>query len=104
MDFLDFRESTIKSQLGHLQIMRPGYHDAGKADPYAFLLPDAVPELEAPDEPKQIKTVAPQLSFSGLISHGESTLSFIGDGIDPQEQAAFGDALQISCGPESFRG
>lgn len=96
--FLDFRESTIKSQLGHLQITRPGYHDAGKADPYAFLLPNAVPELEAPDEPKQIKTVAAQLSFSGLISHGESTLSFIGDGIDPQEQAAFGNALQISSG------
>ena len=45
--FLDFRESTIKSQLGHLQIVRPGYHDAGKANPYAFLLPDAIPELEA---------------------------------------------------------
>jgi putative ABC transport system permease protein len=96
--FLDFRESTIKSQLGHLQIVRPGYHDAGKANPYAFLLPDAIPELELPNEPQQIKAVAPRLSFSGLISHGESTLSFIGDGDDPQQQASFGDALQISAG------
>jgi putative ABC transport system permease protein len=96
--FLDFRESTIKSQLGHLQIVRPGYHDAGKADPYAFLLPDAVPELETPNEPQHIKAVAPRLSFSGLISRGEATLSFIGDGDDPRQQEVFGDALQISAG------
>lgn len=96
--FLDFRESTIKSQLGHLQIVRPGYHDAGKANPYAFLLPDTVPELETPNEPRQIKAVAPRLSFSGLISHGEATISFIGDGDDPQQQGVFGDALQISAG------
>ena len=96
--FLDFRESTIKSQLGHLQIVRPGYHDTGKADPYAFLLPDAVPELETPNEPQQIKAVAPRLSFSGLISHGDATLSFIGDGDDPRQQEVFGDALQISAG------
>lgn len=96
--FLDFRESTIKSQLGHLQIVRPGYPDAGKADPYAFLLPDAIPELGAPSELRQIKAVVPRLSFSGLVSHGESTLSFIGEGDDPQQQAAFGNALQISAG------
>jgi putative ABC transport system permease protein len=96
--FLDFRESTIKSHLGHLQIVRPGYHQAGKADPYAFLLPDAVPELEAPGAPREIRTIAPRLSFSGLISHGDATLSFIGDGVSPQEEAAFGDALLISAG------
>ena len=96
--FVDFRETTIKSQLGHLQVVRPGYHDAGKADPYAFLLPDAVPELETPNEPQHIKAVAPRLSFSGLISRGEATLSFIGDGDDPRQQEVFGDALQISAG------
>ena len=45
--FLDFRESTIRAGLGHLQIVRPGYHDGGKADPYAFLLPDAMPGASA---------------------------------------------------------
>jgi hypothetical protein len=43
--FMDFRESTINAQLGHLQIVKPGYHDSGKADPYAFLLPNEVPQL-----------------------------------------------------------
>ena len=96
--FLDFRESTIKSQLGHVQIVRRGYHDSGKADPYAFLLPDAIPELETPGGSREIKTVAPRLSFSGLVSRGESTLSFIGDGVSPKQEAAFGDGLQITAG------
>jgi putative ABC transport system permease protein len=97
--FLDFRETSIRSQLGHLQIVYPGYHDAGKADPLAFLLPNTPPNLNtAGDNSDQIKIIVPRLSFNGLISRDESTLSFIGDGIDPREQRAFGDALQISEG------
>ncbi len=96
--FLIFREATIASQLGHLQIVKPGYHDTGKSNPYAFLLPDVIPQLEAPNEPSSIKTIAPRLSFSGLISHGSSTISFIGEGVSPKEEAEFDDALQISAG------
>jgi putative ABC transport system permease protein len=96
--FVSFREDTIQSQLGHLQIVRPRYHNAGKADPYAFLLPDSVPELEAPNEPKRVKTVAPRLSFSGLVSRGDATLSFIGDGVSPHEEAAFGQGVLLSAG------
>lgn len=97
--FLDFRETSIRSQLGHLQIVYPGYHDAGKADPLSFLLPNAPPNLNTVDDNSdQIKIIVPRLSFNGLISHGEATLSFIGDGIDPREQLAFGNAVQISEG------
>src|SRR5690242_15174248 len=93
--FWGMREATIESQLGHLQISRPGYQEAGKADPYAFLLPDVLPELETANEPQQIKMIAPRLSFGGLISHGDATLSFIGDGIGAKEQAVLSNALQI---------
>lgn len=96
--FLDFRELTINSQLGHVQVVKRGYHDAGKADPYAYLLPEAIPELETAGEPSAIKTVAPRLSFSGLVSRGDSTISFIGDGVSPKDEAVFGDALQMSSG------
>jgi len=96
--FMDFRESTINAQLGHLQIVKPGYHDSGKADPYAFLLPNEVPQLGDAGNAGAIKVVAPRLSFSGLISHGDATLSFIGEGVDPRAEAAFGNGLQISSG------
>ncbi|MBX3641397.1 MAG: ABC transporter permease [Nitrosomonas sp.] len=97
--FHDFRETTIKSHLGHLQVVRPGYFETGKADPHAFLLPDSLTELDDLIRgTDQIKTIVPRLSFSGLISHGEATLSFIGEGVVPHEQDHFGDALQISGG------
>lgn len=94
--FMDFRETTIKSQLGHIQIVRPGYHDTGKSDPFSFLLPDTLPELT--HQADQVNVITPRITFSALVSHGESTLSFIGEGVDPKEQEAFGNALQISSG------
>lgn len=97
--FQDFRETSIRSQLGHLQIMRPGYLEAGKADPYAYLLPGSLSNFFTLDaDTDQIRAIVPRLNFSGLISHGEATLSFIGEGVDPAEQRFFGDALQISAG------
>ncbi|SDW62084.1 ABC transporter permease [Nitrosomonas europaea] len=101
--YQDMRESTIHSQLGHLQIIKPGYFEAGKADPYRFLFSDDLEQdlLENPtlqNSNHLIKTIVPRLSFSGLISHGDATLSFIGEGVDPQEQVYFGNALKISTG------
>ena len=93
-----FREEAIRSQFGHLQVVRPGYHTAGKADPYAFLLPEQLPALHAATPSREIKAVAPRLSFSGLLSHAESTLSFIGEGVSPSAEAAFGEVLQIVAG------
>ena len=37
--FFDMRESITRAHLGHLQIVRPGYHDAGRADTTGYLLP-----------------------------------------------------------------
>jgi len=99
--FQDFRETTIRSQLGHVQIVRPGYFDSGAADPYAYLLPDNASLSDfftLRSDADQIRAMVPRLNFSGLISHGEATLSFIGEGVDPAEQRFFGEALQISAG------
>ena len=59
MDFLDFRESTIKSQLGHLQIVRPGYHEAGKARSLCLSVAGAIPELEAQMNHSKSKLLLP---------------------------------------------
>src|SRR5690242_18119999 len=44
--YWSMREHTIGSRLGHLQIVRAGYLEAGQADPFGYLLPagDAVRE------------------------------------------------------------
>ena len=94
----DYAKQRLSHNWAISRFSRPGYQESGKADPFSFLLSDTPPELEAVTEPHQIKAIAPRLSFSGLISHEEATLSFIGDGIDPRAQSAFGDSLQIVAG------
>lgn len=79
--FHEFREATILSQFGHVQITRPGFHDKGRSDPWQYLLP---PELGI--ERSQLPTgteVSPRLLVNGLISYGEATLPFMSEAIDP---------------------
>jgi putative ABC transport system permease protein len=95
--FQDMRESTIHSQLGHIQITRPGYFREGLGDPYSYLLPADTGALGI-DAEHRFRTVAPRLAFSGLVSKGEDTISFVGEGIDPQREAPVTRAITIVAG------
>ena len=98
--FWGMREATIQSQLGHIQVMRPGYLNAGAADPYAFVLPENLPQRREIESTPGVKLVAPRLPVTGLISHGETTIAFVADGVDPQKQkeAELSQALRIVAG------
>lgn len=93
--FWAMRESTIESQLGHIQVMRPGYLSAGAANPYAYLLPEISPQRRAIESTPGVKLVAPRLAVTGLISHGETTVAFVADGVDPQKEAELSKSLRI---------
>jgi putative ABC transport system permease protein len=77
------REEVAVTQLGHIQVARPGYREEGLSDPMAFLLPKTSAALVALEKIPGLRSVAPRLTFNGLISHGDSTISFVGEGIDP---------------------
>ncbi len=81
------RESTIHSRLGHIQIVKKGYYENGVADPYAYLIPDAVVNTKRLGMLPHVKTVTPRLAFSGLISKDETTVSFLGEGVAPETEA-----------------
>jgi putative ABC transport system permease protein len=85
------REATIKGGLGHIQVVRPGLLDGGLADPYSFLLPERGREREVVEKAPGVQAVAATLSFSGLASFGEATLSFLGDGVDVRAQRFFSE-------------
>ncbi len=91
--FHDMRETTIHSQLGHIQIVRPGYFDKGIADPYAFLLPGQSSEQQVVEKTPGFAGLAPRLAFSGLISHDEATIAFIGEGVDPEREQGLSSSL-----------
>jgi putative ABC transport system permease protein len=89
------REGVTVNQLGHIQIVKPGYFNEGKADPFSYLLPVSSPALSTMEKIPGVKTVTPRLDFTGLISHGESTLSFVGQGIDPKRDPSMRNMLIV---------
>lgn len=101
---VSMREATIHSQLGHVQITRPGYFSEGVSDPYSYLLPKEIDEPGTIRNHPGVKTIAPRLAFSGLLSKGDETVSFLGEGIDPALEAPISDKITIVKGvdlPES---
>ena len=65
--FIQLREATIHSQLGHIQIQRTGYAKFGRTEPFKYLLsdPDRIArELARVDG---VQVVLKRLNFSGLI-------------------------------------
>lgn len=98
--FKDMRESTIHSQLGHIQVVRPGYYESGRADPFEYLLPDHSEEFSEIDRLPNAKVISPRLTFSGLISSGEATISFIGEGVEPDKERIVSSTLHISQGED----
>ena len=98
--FDDMREATIRSQLGHLQIVRPGYFDKGIADPYAFLLPGDSAELQQLKKVSGVTSITPRLAFSGLASFGETTVAFAGEGIDPVRERPISTRITLKEGTD----
>ncbi|MCV2218914.1 ABC transporter permease [Thauera sp. Sel9] len=97
--FQDMREATIHSQLGHVQVTRPGYLREGLGDPYQYLLPaDTSPVTGIIGQ--QARTVTPRLAFSGLLSKDEATVSFVGEGISPEQEQPIARAITIVAGKD----
>jgi putative ABC transport system permease protein len=96
--YVAMREGTIHAGLGHLQIVRAGYLEQGMADPFNYLLADGLPERERLRTLPHVRTVAPRLHFTGLVAFGEKSLSFLGEGRDPDNEVGGVDALIIESG------
>ncbi len=92
------REGTIEEGLGHIHVMRRGYLENGQADLYKYLMPDKQPQVVAIEKQPGIRVAAPRVAFNGLVSHGETTLSFIGEGVNAEKERVLSPSLQISAG------
>ena len=93
--YWSIREESTINQTGHIQVSRPGYLQEGLSDPFGYLIGGRPPDLDRLAGLPQVKSIAPRLSFNGLISHGENTLSFIGEGIDPDKDPYSSNILVV---------
>lgn len=94
----DMREATIHSRLGHIEIVKPGYFEYGISDPSRYLLPSGTADQQAVENEPGVRTLAPRLTFSGLISHQDTTLSFIGEGVSGRRESALAGSLIFDHG------
>jgi putative ABC transport system permease protein len=92
------REGTIHSGLGHLQIVRPGYLERGMADPFSYLLREDLPARKVVETAAHVVSLAPRLKFTGLISLGDASLSFLGEGLDPDREVGGEYATIVELG------
>jgi len=85
--FMQMREAVIHSHLGHIQIYAEGYNDHGSSAPFDYLIedPDSVIQKIAPLD--HVKLVTPRISFSGMISTGDNTVSVFCQGVDPEGES-----------------
>ena len=98
--YFGVRESTIRSQVGHIQIYRKGYSEKGNLAPFDYLIAD-YPALR--DELRRlphVKTVTARLGFSGLVSTGDTTTAFVGAGVVPEGEMDLSALAVIVDGKE----
>jgi len=96
--FWAMRTATIESQLGHVQVVKRGYLEAGASDPFAYLLPEDAPAFAALQHTPGVRFVTPRIAFMGLVSHGDLTVSFAGEGVDPENEKTVSKLLVITSG------
>lgn len=92
------RQGAIEEQLGHIQITRPGYFERGFADPFAYLMPANTSIVDVVKHFPEVEVVTPRLAFNGLISLGDHTISFMGDGVVPATEARVSKGLTMLRG------
>ncbi|MEP6656014.1 MAG: FtsX-like permease family protein [Betaproteobacteria bacterium] len=97
-NFQYYREAMIASQLGHLRVHRAGYTENGVADPYAYLLSDNTPAMAAIASLRGVRMLSARLSLAGLASHGEATLPFIAEGVNPATETQLTRSLTMTAG------
>jgi putative ABC transport system permease protein len=88
------QQAVMGERLGHLTIFRRGFLLEGKLKPKRYLFtPEQTRRLEALvlREPGT-KLVSPRLSLNGLISNGEASTVFIGEGIVAEHNDTLGAA------------
>lgn len=96
--FVQLRESTIHSRLGHLQVFRQGYLEYGQRDPTRYLITQPKQVMDALRPIPHVKETMARMSFSGLANNGQADLPILGEGVEPDKEARLGTATTLVAG------
>jgi putative ABC transport system permease protein len=96
--FVQLRESTIHSRLGHAQIFRAGYLDYGQREPTRYLIEAPQPLVGQVRSIPHVQSVMTRVHFSGLANNGRADLPIIGEGVEADKEARLGTAISFIAG------
>ena len=96
--FIQLREATIHSRLGHLQVYREGYASFGRRAPLDYLIEPSDELLSDLRQMPHVEDVMQRIEFSGLATAGGADLPIIGEGVEPDRESRLGTAIEITAG------
>jgi putative ABC transport system permease protein len=96
--FVQLRESTIHSRLGHAQIYRAGYLEYGQREPTRYMIEEPQSLIERVSSIPHVREVMTRVNFSGLANNGQADLPIIGEGVEADKEARLGTAMSFIAG------
>ena len=91
-------EAIIHSQSGHLQVSPSGFFAQGMRSPENYLIDDPGSIKQTLRQNPAVSEVMERISFSGVINNGRADWPIIGEGVEPEKEAALGSQLRITSG------
>jgi putative ABC transport system permease protein len=96
--FWGLRESTIRTQMGHIQVYKEGYQEKGGVDPLAYGIEDPDAVAAALAEVPGVALVSPSVKFSGLLRTERTSVYCSVEGMDPDRAAERASFLNVVDG------
>ena len=96
--YIQFAESLIHSQYGHLQVHRNGYALRGIQRPTDYLIDDAGTVVQQIEHTGGIDIVLSRLRFTGLATVGGADVPIIGEGVEPDAENHLGSFVRLVSG------
>lgn len=87
------RESTIHSQLGHIQVYKAGYYRQGRRDPYKYLIKNPENIARQIARLPHVAQVMMRLEFSGVLNNGSADLPIQGEGVQADKEHELDSAV-----------
>lgn len=92
------RETTIHSQLGHLQIYRKGYYAEGKRSPFRYLIDKPAALVAAVEKAPHVRRAMQRVAFGAIVNNGRTDYAVNGEGIDVERELALGTLIRMVDG------
>jgi putative ABC transport system permease protein len=92
------REGIINGETGHIQLYKKGFSNEGQLDPFSYMLPDPAQYMKELSALKYVKAVTTRVDLAGIISNGEKSKIFTGQGVIPDSEKTISTFIDIVDG------